>query len=114
MDVGGGPGDFAAAGLPDFVDLLEQLQKARTAMAIVRREIGAAEKRLPFRREKNIQRPAAGAGRGLHEGHVNLVHVRPLLAIHLDADEVRVQERRDPFSSSNDSRSMTWHQWQVE
>ena len=38
-----------------------------------------------------VQRPAAGAGRGLHEGHVNLVHVRPFLAIHLDADEMFVE-----------------------
>ena len=97
MNVGGGTGDFAAAGLPDFVDLPEQLQKARTTLTNVRREIRAAKKRFQFRREKDIQRPAAGAGRGLHESHVNLVHVRPLLAIHLDADEVQVQERRDFF-----------------
>ena len=97
MDVGGGSGDFAASGLPGLVDLPEQLQKARTALAIVRREIGAAEKRLEFRCEKDIQRPAAGAGRGLHEGHVNLVHIGPLLAIHLDADEARVQKHRDLF-----------------
>ena len=97
VDVGGGPGDFAAAGLPDFVDLLKQLRKARTAVTIVRREISAAKKRFPFRREKNIQRPAAGTGRGLDEGHVNLVHVRPLFAIHLDADEVLVQKSRNFF-----------------
>jgi hypothetical protein len=80
--------------------LLEQLQKARPPVTVVRREIGAAEKRLQVRREKNIQRPAAAAGRGLHERHVNFVHVRPFLAVHLDADEMFV-EKRPIFSSSN-------------
>ena len=66
-------------------------------MTIGRREIGAAEKRLEFRREKDIQRPAAGAGRGLDESHVNLVHVRPLLAVHLDADEMFVENPGNLF-----------------
>ena len=76
-------------------DLLQHLQETRPAVAVVRREIGAAEERLQVRREKDVQRPAALAGRGLHERHVDLVHVRPLLAVHFDADEMLVEKRGD-------------------
>jgi hypothetical protein len=114
VDFIGGRGDFAFAFAPEPGDLLEQLQKAWPAVARVRRKIGAAEKRLQIRREKDIHRPAAAAGRGLHERHVNFVHVRAFLAVHLDADEMFVEKFAPMFSSSNDSRSMTWHQWQVE
>ena len=95
MDVGRRVGQLGAAGLPELVDLLQDLQKAWPPVAAVRREIGPPEERLELRREKHVQGPAALAARGLDKGHVDLVHVRPLLAVHLDADEVRVEERRD-------------------
>ena len=57
----------------------------------VRREIGAAVERLQVRRQPHAHRPAAGAGRRLHERHVDAIDVRPLLAIDLDRDEVLVQ-----------------------
>ena len=46
--------------------------------------------------------------------HVDPVDVRPLLAVHLDADEGLVRGGRPTSSSSKDSCAMTWHQWQVE
>ena len=95
MDVGRRVGQLGAARLPELLDLLQDLQKARPPVAAVRREIGPAEERLEVRREKHVQRPAALPARGLDERHVDLVHVRPLLAVHLDADEVRVEERGD-------------------
>ena len=61
----------------------------------VGREVGAAEERSQVRREEDAHRPAAGAGHGLDGGHVDVVEVRPLLAVHLDADEVLVHERGD-------------------
>ena len=66
-------------------------------MARVRRKISAAEKRFPFGREENAHRPAAAAGRGLHERHVNFVHVGAFLAVHLDADEMFVEKFADVF-----------------
>jgi len=97
MDFIGGRGDFTFPFTPKICDLLKQLQKTWPAMRGLRRKISAAKKRLQIRREKNIQRPAATASRGLHERHVNLVHVRALLAVRLDADEMFVQIRADFF-----------------
>ena len=45
--------------------------------------------------------------------HVDLVEVGPLLAVDLDRDEVARSGSAAVASSSNDSRSMTWHQWQA-
>ena len=95
MDVRRRAGQVGAARLPELLDLLQDLQEAGPAVAVVRREIGAAVERLQVRREEHVQRPAALAGRGLDEGHVDLVHVRPFLAVHLDADKMRVEERGD-------------------
>ena len=83
-----GGGDFAVALPPDVGDLFQHGEKAAASVTIVRRKIGAAKERLAFRGQENIQRPAAAARRGLHEGHVNLVHIRALLAVQLDADEM--------------------------
>ena len=68
-------------------------RKPRPAVAIVRRKIRAAEKRLALRRQPHRHGPAAAARRGLHEQHVHAVHVRPLFAIHFDGHEVLVQAR---------------------
>src|SRR5208282_465060 len=97
MDFVGGSGNFTTAFLPERGDLLEHLQKARTALTVVRWKIRAAQKRLQFRREKNVHWPAAAPGRGLDEHHVNFVHVRPFLAVHLDADKMFVEKRADLF-----------------
>ena len=84
-------GNIAMAVPPDGRDLLQHGNKTAAAVTLFRREISAAEKRLAVGRQENIQRPAARAGGALHERHVNLVHVRPLLAVHLDADEMFVE-----------------------
>ena len=97
VDFAGGSGNFTAAFPPERGNLLEHLQKAGTAMTTVRRKIRATQKRLQFRREKNVHRPAATAGRGLDKRHVNFVHVRPFLAVHLDADKMFVEKRADLF-----------------
>ncbi len=91
MNFIGRRGDFIFPFLPELADLLEQLEEAWPAVTRIRWKISAAEKRLQLRREKDIHRPAAAASRRLHECHVNLVHVRPLLAVHLDADEMFVE-----------------------
>ena len=48
----------------------------------------------PSGREERRQRPTALAGHRLDGVHVDRVEVGPLLAVDLDRDEVRVQERR--------------------
>ena len=42
--------------------------------------------------KKHRHRPAAPPGHHLHRVHVDLIQVGPLLAVHLDADEVLVQQ----------------------
>ena len=49
---------------------------------------------LQIRREPHAHRPAARAGRRLHERHVDAIDVRPLFAIDLDRDEVAVEHVR--------------------
>ena len=55
--------------------------------------VGAAEERLLLRRHEHRHRPAALAGHGLGRGHVDRVHVGPLLPVHLDRDHVLVEHR---------------------
>ncbi len=58
-------------------------------IAIVRRKIGAAEERLQVRREPHGHGPAAAAGGGLHERHVDAVDIGALFAVHFDATRNR-------------------------
>src|SRR2546430_6004300 len=37
------------------------------------------------------------SGHHLHGGHIDMIDVRPLFAVHLDVDEVPVHERGDRF-----------------
>ena len=79
---------------PAFRDRTQQRRKTHPPRTVLRREIRAAVKRLQLRRQPRRERPAAVPGERLHVGHVNLVHIRPLLAVHLDGDEVFVEQRR--------------------
>src|SRR5471030_3417171 len=65
------------------------------APAILRREIGAAEEGLQAGREPDRHGPAAAAGSGLHERHVDALYIRPLFAVHFDGHVVAIQERGD-------------------
>src|SRR5439155_9834613 len=67
MQFGGGIEDLAMPGFPKLADVLEDLHKAGTAITRVRWEVGPAVKRLQFRCEKNVQRPAALTAHGLDE-----------------------------------------------
>ena len=95
VDFVGGRSDFAVVrSCQSWLICRSTCRKLGTAVAVVRRKICAAEKRFQIRRQEHIERPAALAGRGLHERHVNFVHVGPFLAVHLDADEMFVEELR--------------------
>ncbi len=65
------------------------------AIAVVRREVGPPEERPPVGVEPDAHGPAAVPGERLDGAHVDRVDVGPLLAVHLDGDEVLVQEPRD-------------------
>ncbi len=54
------------------------------------REVRTEVEGLGVRREEHRHRPAAVPGGRLHRLHVHGVDVRAFLAVHLDADEVRV------------------------
>ena len=70
-------------------------REARQSVAIGRREVGPAVERLQVRRQEHVHGPAARPGHGLYRGHVDLIEVRALLAIHLDRYEVAVHELGD-------------------
>ena len=91
---------------------LQHIHEAGPSPLRRRRKIGAAVERLQIGGQPHAHRPAAGAGRRLHERHVDAIHVRTFFAIELHRHEVAFSTPRSP-RSSNDSCSMTWHQWQV-
>jgi len=99
---------------PDAIQLLEDAAEtdARAALPVAGGKVGAGEERLALRREEDAHRPAAVLGEHLDGLHVDGVHVGALLAIDLHRHEALVQDPRD-VGASNDSSSITWHQWQV-
>ena len=84
-------GPLVAPGLGDAV---EDGREAGHAVAVVGREVGAAEERAAVGGQEHRHRPAAAA-ECLERGHVDLVDVGPLLAVDLDADELLVQQSGD-------------------
>ena len=68
---------------------LQHLAERRPAPARLRREIRAAPERRAVRSEEHGQRPAALLAQRVQRRHVEVVDVRPFLAVHLDVDEQR-------------------------
>ena len=89
-DVIGRGQDILALCLPRVGELAEHVGETWFTELGHRRKVGAAVKWLEVGREPDVERPAAAAGRGLHEGHVDFVHVGAFLAVELDADEMLV------------------------
>ena len=88
--------DLGAPFAPDRRDTLTERGKGGHAVARALREVGSAEERRPVRREKQGERPAAGALREHLVGRlVDVIEVRPLLAVDLHVDEKPVHHRRD-------------------
>ena len=92
---GGGLQGLIAALAPDLGQGGEHPPKARPPIAVVGRNVGAAEVGPAVGSEKGGQRPAALAGDGRDGGLVARVHVGPLVAIHLHGDIKLVDERGD-------------------
>ena len=82
-----------AVTFPLLMDGCQQLPQPDHAAPAAFGEIGPGEKRLLLRRHKDAGGPAAAAGKGLTDRHIDAVDVRPLLLVHLDGDEPAVQER---------------------
>ncbi len=87
--------DLVAPGAVGIGDGGEHAGQPRHAVAILGREVRAAEEGLEARGQEDGHRPSARAGHRLHGGHVDVVEVGPLLAIDLDRDEVLVHLRGD-------------------
>ncbi len=87
--------DGGAVHLPRLSQALEDAPEAGVSVARLGREVGAAEERPQIGRKPDGHGPAAGAGGGLHEEHVDAVDVGALFAVHLDGDEVAVEEGGD-------------------
>src|SRR5439155_7249156 len=73
----------------------EDRRESGMPAAVVGREVGPAPERLLVRGEEYGHRPPARPRQELHGPHVDLIHVGPLFAIHLDRDEFFVQKLRD-------------------
>ena len=86
--------NFFVTLFPGRRDAFEHLGESRLSVSIFRREISSAHERFQLGREPDAHRPAATAGRGLDERHVDAVHVRPLLAIDFDVHEFAVHDCR--------------------
>src|SRR6185436_3612330 len=78
--------------LPGLGDRVQQPWKARQPVTVLRGKVGAAVERRAVGREEDGHRPAAVPGQRLHGLHVDVVHVRPLLAIHLHVHEELVHQ----------------------
>ena len=80
------PGAARAVG-PGLGDPGEDSRETRPAPAILRGEVGPAEEGRPVGGHEHRERPAAGPGGRGHERHVDLVHFRAFLAVHLHRHE---------------------------
>ena len=78
-------------GLPGLLNLLQHLKETGPAILVFWRPVSAPVERFQVGRKENIQRPAALADHRLDEGHVDLVDVGTLFAVHLDAHEVGIE-----------------------
>ncbi len=84
---------FLAVGAGDFH---QDAAKSRPAVrVVVRREVGAAEKHFALGRQECRERPAALPAERLHGALVARVHVGPLVAVHLHAHEIAIQDLGD-------------------
>ncbi len=92
--VAGHPSYVVTAVVPGVHQRLQDLAERRLTVPRLVGEVGAGEERVGVVVEHARHRPAAVAGHRRGGVHVDGVHVRPLLAVDLDADEVLVEVGR--------------------
>ena len=88
--------EFGAVAFPHVMNGLQKRLKADHLTPAVSGEVGPGEEGLLIRRHEDAGGPAAAAGEGLTDRHVDAVHIRALFSVYLDGDEIPVQEFRDP------------------
>jgi hypothetical protein len=86
------PQHVRATVLPRIGDGREHHVEGRHVGPWFGREVRAAVEGRAIRGQEDRHRPAARAGHRLHRLHVDVVEVRPLLAVDLDIHEGRVHE----------------------
>jgi hypothetical protein len=91
-DLGGAAVHLAAPRAPRIGQRGQHLGERGHPVARLGRVVGAAVERAPVGREEHRHRPPAVPRHPLHRRHVDAVDVRPLLAVHLDVDEVLVHQ----------------------
>ena len=86
------PLDLLALVRPASPDRLQDLAERRHPVTGRVREVRAAVERAPVGSQEHAHRPAALPGQRLDGAHVDLVQVRALLPVHLDRDEMGVED----------------------
>src|SRR5262249_54655335 len=89
------PLDLLSPRPAEIGDAGQHTREACHAIAVLWREVGASVEGSAVRREDPRHRPPPAASQRLHRVHVERVNVRPLLPIHLDADEMLAHQPRD-------------------
>ncbi|MNC24805.1 hypothetical protein D3C75_728700 [compost metagenome] len=80
--------------LPFFRHLGQQLHQPHPAILPAFGKIRPCKKWRPVRRQQHRQRPPALPGHGLAHRHVHMIHIGPLLPVHLHRNKMRIQQRR--------------------
>ena len=85
---------FRPISLPQPGNVSQDTGKPRHPHSLFPREVSAGKEGFAFGGEKHIQGPTATPGHCLTHGHVDLVDIGTLFAIHLDGDETVVERCR--------------------
>ena len=79
--------EFLPLVLPDLTDPGDEIQKAGHPVAALLGDVTRRKEGFFVGGHQNGERPSSGTGQRVGGRHVDLVDIRPLLAIHLDTDE---------------------------
>eukprot|EP00825_Cyclidium_porcatum_P015813 TRINITY_DN19079_c0_g1_i1.p2 TRINITY_DN19079_c0_g1~~TRINITY_DN19079_c0_g1_i1.p2 ORF type:complete len:283 (+),score=-24.92 TRINITY_DN19079_c0_g1_i1:540-1388(+) len=87
-----GPEEFFPLIAPGAGNAGQELEQAVHGKPPLFREVRGGEERLPVRAHDDRERPAPLAGDHLADLHIHRVDIRPLLAVHLDADKCLIEQ----------------------
>ena len=85
---------LATVAVPQLHELFQHCPERGASVKVVGREVGAAGDGPTVRKHKHVERPTALLSQRMKCVHVELVHIRAFLAVHLDRHEVGVEEFR--------------------
>ena len=87
--------DFFVFVLPGVVEENKNIPERRQVVSSFGREIRAAVKRNPLRRDEHVQRPSALLLHHMHGGHVNVIDIRSFFPVYFDAYKVFIHQLCD-------------------